>query len=721
MARNAKGEYNVFSQSFIDVFANTLGGLAFILIIVILLMGIRFARPVINTEKLPNAYVGVPYEVWLSAAEGGGVYNWKIIDGELPEGLELTDPGTGHINGIPQFSEQKNTGDYRITMQVDAGQIDTGFVSVRQYTLQLNDSPYGSLKIVTGDTLPVALKDKEYPLTFAATGGKPPYRWTLESSQVNGINLDNINGLIRGNVINNQGNYELIVRINDSFNNSVTKKFFMKVIDNPEPCIHSSIEIITDTLADALKGKKYTIAFAAEGGYHPYSWEINHTVPGLSTTSDGSLFGKPERIGDYSINATVTDAKGQRSAIKRLNLEVLLSPKEDIEPLNIISDSKLPDLSSGKSCNWALSAMGGVEPYTWKLESEETIPIDIKLSEKGILTGSVNQHGEYSFTIELSDSEGDHITKAFTLNVLPVIPDLQIETTDLPYAVKGFEYHCMLAASGGYPPYSWSTESELPEGLSFKDGVLTGNLREPWSGSIMIRCEDQTGSEATKQFNLEALESGQGSIAKRLEIKTRQIPTLIVGYDYEIPISIEGGISPYHWDIQGNLTSGLAFEQGIFKGKISSSESDSVLAVIKDSSGQEISQNYLILSERKIDAWWRDVAYLIFGLGALALIWSLLVLRKLNKARKVPLEVATREIPNARCSFDYKCYLSAIGGVPPFKWSLIEGELPDGLTLTEDGLISGVPLKGIKLNDVKEFTFTVKVTDSVGNTATHKL
>ena len=50
--------------------------------------------------------------------------------------------------------------------------------------------------------------------------------------------------------------------------------------------------------------------------------------------------------------------------------------------------------------------------------------------------------------------------------------------------------------------------------------------------------------------------------------------------------------------------------------------------------------------------------------------------------------------------------LSALGGQPPYTWSLTEGVLPDGLSLSTDGVISGTPTRG------GTFYFTIQMNDS---------
>ena len=60
----------------------------------------------------------------------------------------------------------------------------------------------------------------------------------------------------------------------------------------------------------------------------------------------------------------------------------------------------------------------------------------------------------------------------------------------------------------------------------------------------------------------------------------------------------------------------------------------------------------------------------------------------------------------------YDFQLGVLGGLGPYTWQKLTGTLPDGITLTSDGRLVGTPLQS------GAFTFTVQVTDSLGNTAT---
>ena len=58
-----------------------------------------------------------------------------------------------------------------------------------------------------------------------------------------------------------------------------------------------------------------------------------------------------------------------------------------------------------------------------------------------------------------------------------------------------------------------------------------------------------------------------------------------------------------------------------------------------------------------------------------------------------------------------KFQFEAAGGTPGYTWEIIEGKLPDGLTLLEDGQIDGY------CTTEGEYPFTIQVTDAEGNTA----
>jgi len=78
-----------------------------------------------------------------------------------------------------------------------------------------------------------------------------------------------------------------------------------------------------------------------------------------------------------------------------------------------------------------------------------------------------------------------------------------------------------------------------------------------------------------------------------------------------------------------------------------------------------------------------------------------------------------RPLPDGNVGTDYANFVTATGGNgTPFRWSIAAGALPNGLGLTDfasaSGLISGRP------TTVQTSTFTVRVTDQAGNSATRQ-
>ncbi len=75
-------------------------------------------------------------------------------------------------------------------------------------------------------------------------------------------------------------------------------------------------------------------------------------------------------------------------------------------------------------------------------------------------------------------------------------------------------------------------------------------------------------------------------------------------------------------------------------------------------------------------------------------------------AQAPPLAVVDEAQPTLDAGVEFHILLHATGGVPPYVWSVASGDLPDGVTLTPEGLLAGRPAKP------GTFTFTLKVEDS---------
>src|SRR5262245_32909081 len=121
MKRRKNRDINIFSVSFLDVLANTIGGLAFLLILSVLLAGaIVFKPPKIMTETLPDGYHDHEYNSWLGAREGLGKFAWSFGPGDHPPGLSL-DAETGRLSGSPMLDPRDGSERrFEFSVQVEA-------------------------------------------------------------------------------------------------------------------------------------------------------------------------------------------------------------------------------------------------------------------------------------------------------------------------------------------------------------------------------------------------------------------------------------------------------------------------------------------------------------------------------------------------------------------------------------------------------------------------
>ncbi|MBI3651216.1 MAG: putative Ig domain-containing protein [Acidobacteria bacterium] len=72
-----------------------------------------------------------------------------------------------------------------------------------------------------------------------------------------------------------------------------------------------------------------------------------------------------------------------------------------------------------------------------------------------------------------------------------------------------------------------------------------------------------------------------------------------------------------------------------------------------------------------------------------------------------PIAITTTSLPGGAVNAAYAATLAASGGLTPYGWSLVAGNLPNGLTLNAaSGVISGTPATA------GSFTFTIRVNDS---------
>jgi len=127
----------------------------------------------VATSVLPDGSVGVAYSQNLQVAGGIPPYTWSVpASSLLPAGLSLS--SSGAVTGTPTAA-----GNSVVPFQVvDSGSPATVFVGGAN--VSINTGPPS----VTTTGLPNATIDTAYTRTLQASGGVPPYAWTLTSGSL---------------------------------------------------------------------------------------------------------------------------------------------------------------------------------------------------------------------------------------------------------------------------------------------------------------------------------------------------------------------------------------------------------------------------------------------------------------------------------------------------------------------------------------------------------
>jgi hypothetical protein len=143
----------------------------------------------VNPATLPNGSVGAPYNQIVTASGGTAPYTFAISSGSLPTGLILT-AATGAISGTP-------TAPGTFTFSITATDAN-GCSGTRLYAITIT-SPNCPAITLSPVTLPPAVAQRPYSRAITASGGTPPYVYTIASGALpTGLVLNSATGVISG-------------------------------------------------------------------------------------------------------------------------------------------------------------------------------------------------------------------------------------------------------------------------------------------------------------------------------------------------------------------------------------------------------------------------------------------------------------------------------------------------------------------------------------------
>jgi uncharacterized protein (TIGR03437 family) len=335
---------------------------------------------VLSGGALPNGFAYQLYSAYVSASGGTAPYTYTGTG--APAGITVS--SFGSVSGTTT-----QTGNFSLSITATDG---SGTQAAATFTLLINPAPPLA---VPGGTLTSTSVQTPISQTISATGGAPPYTFSLLSGSLpTGLTLQP-SGTITG-VPLNAGTFGFTVRATDKTGASAVGSYFVTIMPPPLTLLSAT------PLASGMVTVDYPLqTITASGGVPPYQFTVTSgTIPaGLSLALDGAVTGIPTAAGTSSIIVTATDSA--------------TPPSTGTESLSITAKPFSPDLilSSG-SVAFSLVAGTTVLPYPQTVQVEatdvtQTLGYTVAVSPAsatwlGVSSGGGSTPG--SFSISLSSS-----------------------------------------------------------------------------------------------------------------------------------------------------------------------------------------------------------------------------------------------------------------------------------------------------------------------------
>jgi Putative Ig domain len=166
--------------------------------------------PAITTNSLPNATAGTPYSGTLQATGGIAPYHWTVTAGAPPSGIDVNPDGS--ISGTAG-----GAGASHFTVQV-ADAANPPLTATTNLTITSVVLPVS----ITTTTLPNGTVDTAYKQSVQASGGIPPYTWSIAGGALpSWATLDASLGIISG-IPGSSGSANFTVQVADSQSPALT-------------------------------------------------------------------------------------------------------------------------------------------------------------------------------------------------------------------------------------------------------------------------------------------------------------------------------------------------------------------------------------------------------------------------------------------------------------------------------------------------------------------
>ncbi|MFL6106439.1 MAG: putative Ig domain-containing protein [Marmoricola sp.] len=500
--------------------------------------------------------------------------------------------------------------------------------------------------VITTTSLPDADKGVAYSQPLTKTGGDGT--WSVSAGALPaGITLGSSTGTLSGTPTAG-GTATFTVKFTQTADDLSDTQALTLVV-TPAPTVTSPT-----TLPAATRAVAYSTTLTHSGKAGTWSVPANSLPAGLSLNSaTGTLSGTPTVVGTFGIYPTFTETSTGRTAFKALSLTINGTALA-------ITTATLPSGTQGTPYSVTLAENGG--PGTW---SQLGLPEGLSLNPTtGEISGNPAESGDFSVYVGFTETSTSSVaTKAYALHlnagsVPPGYPT--ITTTSLPNGSKGAPYSATLTKTGGAGTWS-RTAGILPPGVTLDTatGAFSGTPTAAGSFGFTVRfTETATGHTVSKTLAI-YVDAGP-------KVTTTSLPDAHVGQPYSVTLTKTGEDGTWS---SLDLPEGLTLDETT--GTLSGTPTTGGVYPIYVAFTETDSGNYATAN------------------------LSLTVIAPV---------ITTTTVPDGTTGTAYSQQLAKTGLAGTFEQTA--GFLPDGITLSPGGLLSGTPTQA------GDYGFTVTFTET---------
>jgi hypothetical protein len=414
---------------------------------------------------------------------------------------------------------------------------------------------------VTTAALPDGPVGAAYSQPLAASGGIPPYTWTITGGTLPTCLTMNSAGVLSGTptsaCVGTSSN--LTFKVTDSGTATPLSATSAALSLNVAPAPAISLPA-PGPLSGGVIGTPYTASVAATGGAGALTYTISAgALPtGLTISAAGTVAGTPTVAGPFNFTVKASDAFGD-SQTQAYSIQINY-PAVTIAP----AAGALPIALTGTAYSQSLTAGGGSGAgFVWTVAG---LPSDgLTATANGaalLIAGSPTSAANVSFTASATDGVGNKIGP-FTYTIAVYTP-ISLPATDPPSlpanSTINTAYTGTITATGGSGAgYTW-TVTGLSDGLTSSNtgGTLTisGTPTTASTVTFMASVKDSVGNTAgPTTYTINAYSAITLPAPNPLSLGNG-----ILNRPYSGTVSVGGGSgSGYVWTVTGFPSNGLTY------------------------------------------------------------------------------------------------------------------------------------------------------------------